>query len=549
MTANKTFSVFALSVLLAVFLVGFASALSLSASTSTITFSETVTSGTFTVTGDTNFNLTSPLETTIRDSNGDSLTIDLIPSGNTSDVTSIDFNVVAGDSSKLNLGLHETEFVITGVNASGSDTDSVIVTFEFEKGLHDLLEIPKTKISFDTLEGFGDNEDFWYPFDEVEVEFDVDNRGSWDIDDIEITACLYDVSDGRCILDEGDMDLTEDDFDLEAGEDITVKMTFLVDPEELETGNTDYILYIGAVGEIDDNSAGAPDGEDTGAAANFPDLEIRTDEEFVIVNDITITPNVLSCGETFELTADVWNVGDKDFEDDEVFLRIFNEELGINEVVEFNSGIDALDYEVISLLFEVPKDADEKTYGIRIIAYDDEDLESGDVYENSEDDEAEYVGLVTVKGNCIGSAGEVTISASLESEARAGRDLVVKATITNNANELRTLSVSAAEFSTFANSASADLNTIILGAGESGEVLLTLDVKGDASGEYVFYIETLSEGVVERQPVSVSIEPKAGFLGITGFAIEGNWPLYGLGLLNIILVVIIVIVAIRVARR
>ena len=51
------------------------------------------------------------------------------------------------------------------------------------------------------------------------------------------------------------------------------------------------------------------------------------------------------------------------------------------------------------------------------------------------------------------------------------------------------------------------------------------------------------------QPVSFNIEEKSGGFGITGGAINSdNWYLWGIGALNVILVVIIIIVAIRIAK-
>ena len=89
-----------------------------------------------------------------------------------------------------------------------------------------------------------------------------------------------------------------------------------------------------------------------------------------------------------------------------------------------------------------------------------------------------------------------------------------------------------------------------LTAGQSGKVTFTFKVNSGVSGEQSFYIEAVSEGQMAlRQPVSVSIQP-AGFLSsITGGAVSENAWVWGLGALNVVLILIIIIVAVRVMRK
>ncbi len=95
------------------------------------------------------------------------------------------------------------------------------------------------------------------------------------------------------------------------------------------------------------------------------------------------------------------------------------------------------------------------------------------------------------------------------------------------------------------NDVSLDQETVVLNAGESRNVEFTFDVRKDASGNYNFHIETVSsENQVERQPVSVSIEPQSAF----GFLDGPSLP-WLIGGLNLILIIIIIIVAVKVAKR
>jgi hypothetical protein len=88
-----------------------------------------------------------------------------------------------------------------------------------------------------------------------------------------------------------------------------------------------------------------------------------------------------------------------------------------------------------------------------------------------------------------------------------------------------------------------------LNAGESRDVLFTFDVKKGVSGSQTFLIELVSGDEVVKQSVSVNVESAKPFLGITGLVTNDNAYLWGIGILNIVLIVIIILVAVRIARR
>ncbi len=451
------------------------------------------------------------------------------------------------------------ETVLTATNETENESESLTLTFE-QTPFYDAGEDGRTEdldisdIDFNTIEGFGDDEDYWYPLDEVKIQFNVENKGDWDVEDIEIEACLWDEERGKCIFDEDDMDIDDDKFDLDEGDDKDVTLTLKVDADELKEGNNDYTFYIKAVGKIDDSHApDEVDGQETGDSDSQP-IEIITDDKFVIIDDIEFQPNSVSCGETVELTAKAWNVGDEDLDDDEVYVWIYNKELGIDEVVEFDSGIDAMDYKKISFSFETPKDVEEGTYKIKLIAYDDEDLDDSDIFKtNEEEDEASYFKTIEIKeGSCVVEP-QVSVFPSLESEVKAGGDLIVKATITNTGDELSLYKLNIANHDEWATLVNIEPSTIILDAGDSQDVLITFNINKDVSGDKLFNIEVLSDDeLVITQPVSVTVEEQPGFNlpGITGNLIsENNWYLWGIGALNVILILIIIIVALRVAKK
>ena len=392
-------------------------------------------------------------------------------------------------------------------------------------------------------DGFGKDED-WLLLDEVEVEIKVENKGlnEYDVDDISLEWGIAndDLTDWSIDFDE------IDEFDLKDDDDETFTITFKIDDDDLdmdldELSGLNYNLVVRATGVVDDDDDLLT--VDDTCAADFKEISIYEESNFVILDNIDM-PETLSCGETVTVTADVWNIGDRD--QDEVSVDIFGREsaLGFSKTIEVGD-MDAFDRQQISFAFTVPKNIDEKFYALTFEVND----EDGDIYENDfDEDTSKYTVPFKVEGSCGVSAEDVVISAHLESEAKEGEEMVIKATITNNGDELKTFTINAAEFAMWANLVSQDQSTLVLDSGQSKNVLFTFDINKDAVGTQTFFLELVSGDDVKRQPVSVNVEKSRSLLGITGFAIEGA-SLWGLGILNLVLIIIIIIVAVRIAKR
>ena len=381
------------------------------------------------------------------------------------------------------------------------------------------------------------NDDDWFLFEEIEVEIDVKNDGSFDVDDVEISWGLYDVSAGEWAIDFDE----EDEVNIKDGNTETFTVSFKVDDdfdvdlEDLSDDTDNYRLYVVAEGTIDDNDS-PDDGEKT-CAFDYEPATIIIENDFIVIGEVEM-PEKVQCGETVTVTADVWNVGSD--QQDEVVIEFFDRgnALGIGENIEVGD-IDEFDNQEVSFTFKVPKDAEEKSYQL-IFEISDED---GDVYENDfDDDESRFIVPFKVE-DCSAPVPDLTISAALDSEAKAGEKVVVRSTITNNEDGLRTFTISAAGFASWASSVEVSQTALALQEGESRVVTFTFEALEDASGTQTFFIEALSGDEVTRQPVSVLIEPRAG--GLFG---GDNLPL-AIGVLNVVLVIIIIFVAVRVARR
>ena len=261
----------------------------------------------------------------------------------------------------------------------------------------------------------------------------------------------------------------------------------------------------------------------------------------------------VQCGTDLQVLADVWNVGEDD--QDEVSVRIKNKELDLDEIIEIGD-IDAFENENLDTILRIPNDAVEKFYTLIFTVLD----EDHDIYENDYDeDESEFTLPLKVDGSCgttsagNGNVGGAAVFANLESESKAGEELVIKITVTNLGDDLTSYTLNAARYADWASSVNLDKTTLLLSSGSSENILFTFNVNEDASGEKEFDVEVLSGNeLIVKQPVSVLIEESAstGFLsGLTGNVVKGNAYLWGIGILNIVLVIIIVIVAIRISRK
>lgn len=387
-----------------------------------------------------------------------------------------------------------------------------------------------------SLVKFGDD-DAWFPLDDIEVEIRIENKGEEKIEDIEVEWGLWDTSSDEWVIELDD----EKDFDLKSDKEETLTISFNlegsldVDLDELSDGDhyRFYVIVNGYDNEVEDDIC----------ASDYEEIGIVIEDDFVVLSDFQF-PETVSCDSEVQIIADAWNIGDSD--QDDVYVRVFNTELGINQKVDVGD-INAFDHEDFNVILNIPEDAKEKIYSINFEVYDEDD----DIYENDfDDDKAEFHILLQVSGNC-GIKTDALVSASLESGGRAGEELVVKATIVNTGSDSSTYNLNAVGYSEWATSVDVNPSTILSNKGDSREVLFTFNVKKDVSGEKTFDIEVRSGGeLILTQPVSVMIEKAGGISGITGRVIGGsNLYLWGIGALNIILVIIIIIVAIRVARK
>lgn len=377
--------------------------------------------------------------------------------------------------------------------------------------------------------GYGkDNE--WLPLDEISIEIEVENNGDEKISDIVVEWGLYNEDTDNWVIEE-----EESDFNLGDGDKETLTLTFTLDDLDEFADEGDYTFYVWATGEDTET-------DENTCVKDSESIEMVIESDFVILSDLT-SIETASCGSEIQILADVWNIGEDDQEDVKVIA--YNSELGLNKEIKIGD-IDAFDNEPLEFAFQLPKTLEEKTYTIKFTVYD----EDNKVYQNDYDDDKSIKDIfLKVEGGC--SVAEASVSAALESGGQAGKPLIVKAIIKNIGDRTTNYMINAAGYGDWASSASLDKTSFTLDAEESEEVLITMNVNGDASGDKLFSLEILSENeLVVSQPVQVEITKKKGLFGGTGNVISGdNKYLWGIGIINVILIVLIIIIAIRIARK
>jgi hypothetical protein len=463
--------------------------------------------------------------------------------------------------SGFDFGFNEELSTLLKVTGSVSGVANKTVFFDVnedfcEEGCDNVGELKIKDLEYDLVEGEGDaDDDYFYPLDDIEIIFEVDNDGDWDIENIEITMCLYDVDTddvNDCVFDEDDFDLSEDDFDLDKGDDIEVVATLEIDPDELTAGNSDYKIFVSATGKIDDSDASdAIDGSVT-SASEVEEFEILTDSDYVVVDDFELSSDIVSCGSTIQISAKVWNVGKDDLDDDEVFVKVFSKALDIEEEFEFDRGIDSMDFEEITFTFDVPQDLiEKKTYYVEFSAFDDEDMGNNDYFENEDEDEAKYDFFFAVQdcggADVINDVNKPVVGAELISEdVVVGSEVLVKTTVTNPADTRDNFVVYVNGYESWAELVSVQPSVLDLGAGETGEVMIKF--KPTTSGVHVFNVRISSPNSNIVQDVSLNVEESPSIFSFGDFG-EGNVMYWIAAVLIVLIILLFLLIIILMIRR
>jgi len=527
----KSLNLFVFAILSFVILSSFASA-AITSNPTSLTFNDQYQSISFTInnTNPTNAASISPL--TISDGHGNNAVISF---NQTSIPASSSATIIATVSPV------DTNFAL-GKAFTGSllITDSVpannlTIPVSFQKIPSEYKSDNNLSVSIDDLNvenGFGKN-DQWFPLDEVSARIGVDNVGSNKIKDISVAYGLYDTDKGKWIFKD-----KASSFSLNEGIDKSITVNFkLEDLSKFNADNTNHYLFYTWV-------KGDDDGVLTSVTKSEP-IEMQFENNFLTLDNLVI-PTTAKCGESVQITADIANLGIDDQSD--AYIQLTNTQLGLDKKISIND-LNSLETESLDYTFTVPENSEEGTYSIGLVIHNYKNNVYTTDFNNKE---SRFIVPLQVSGGCT-LVPLASVSAKLDSEAKPGQELTVKATIVNIGPKMSTFNLDLSDYSQWASLVSMDRNFVTLNAGESQDVVIKLKANSDATGENKFNINLKQGSKILSQPVLVTIKNGFSFPNITGFFSKvssgNNFYLWGIGALNVILVLVIIFVAARVVRK
>lgn len=397
------------------------------------------------------------------------------------------------------------------------------------------------------IDNLGDGDDTeWELLDEIEIDVDVENLGNddEDVDDVIVEMGLFKSGDAKNYARDLDFTSSGDEEqelgDVDGGDEETLTFSFRV---PVDFDKEDYTLIFKAY----------PDGDEDETCVQSDNFQESIDvigeqdeENSVIAEDFTF-PVEAVCGETVSGSFTVFNIGDDDYKD-QIAVRIFSNELDVNEELIARGDFDEGDEETFDFAFVVPEGLADGFYRLNFQTFYDYDEDDNTYGESSEETFTHNIRIFGCDESTP-ETGSALISASLDSEANAGEELTVTATITNLASTQMNFVIDAVGYNSWANLASISDRTLLLAPGQSATTTITLNVNSDVSGAQSFDIEVTSAETnsVQTREVEVFIEGRRP--GITGAFIGGSGFIWAIAIINIVLIVLIIIVAIRLSRR
>jgi uncharacterized membrane protein len=408
-----------------------------------------------------------------------------------------------------------------------------------------------TSVKIDNA-GDGD-ENSWIYLDEVQIDVKVKNKGKEKVRDVTVELGLFD-SEGSNQIDELDFENADaEQFNIGSladGDSDTATFNFRV-PADFESGN--YKLAVKVYSDDVGESEECTDKSNDLSNDIYQTISVDTQDEkgkFIAFENTVISPSEATCGDTLTLTTDVYNIGDDD--EDQVKVNLKNTEMKLTDNFEITGGLDQGDKKTVTFEFVVPQGLQTKTYNLELSA--DYDYRSGSYRESSSESTKIPVKVLGCTPSTGGTGGTGTgsaaaITASLESEAVAGKQLVVKSTITNLQSQTGTFVVDASGYDSWATLSDISSRIVQVGAGQSKQVTFTFDVNSDVEGEESFTVEINPGNNAQLITKEVAVNIAAPAKTTPSFNFGENSYLWIIGIVNVVLIVLIIVVAVRISKR
>lgn len=450
----------------------------------------------------------------------------------------VNINLLSNMAS-LGLGLFTTNIEAKDISTGASGTISYSISNDF----CDNGNVNTSKVEIRDIEDVNsDHEWKWKPLDSIEVKAKIRNNVGSD-EDFVVELGIYDSIDKK-FIDIDDESTLEQDISLDDGDSETVTFTFEA-PTELEDSDGRYVVYIKSYVDGEENKyCNSYASKDVPSASSTSSLRIDRDSNDVILQDISV-PEIVSAGDTVRISATAHNIGKND--ETKVKVAIKNLQLGLDmETLPFSLDVD--DSDDASFSFVIPTTAQNGVYTLNLFTMF-KYKKSSDTYEKISSDTwtktIKVVGGTSQNASVSASSG---ITASLESEAKAGSDMSVTATIKNLGSSTATFIVDVKDYESWATLNSVSSRLFTLSAGESKDVKLSFAVSKNVSGEQTFTIESRAGTNVETKEVAVTIA-EGSVLSSLANSLGGKTILWIIGIINVILIVLIIVLAVRIFRR
>ena len=342
-------------------------------------------------------------------------------------------------------------------------------------------------------------------------------------------------------------DLDDEEIDLGSIDDDdedTAMFTFTV-PADFEDDNYKLVIktYSDDLGQDMECSSESNDLSDN--LFESIDGEREEDEErHIIFDNIKVSPNPAQCSEKIQITGELFNIGDEDYED-QVRVTMFSEGLGINTEKTVREDFDQGDSELVDFEFDVPATTEEKLYTIEFRTfydYDDDD----DSYDEVSDEK--FTTSIRIAGNCNIQNTNVAITANLDSEtpeAVPGKQVIINSKLRNTGDVATSYTVSVLGNSEWSSVSSIEPKIVNLLPGESRDVSIALTINEDATGDKELTIRANYDGKTTDQRIVLTIgDGKMAPADLGPFVnhLRDNWFIYLIILVNLVLIIAIILV-------
>ena len=328
-----------------------------------------------------------------------------------------------------------------------------------------------------------------------------------------------------------DIEATSSEFTVEPG--VSYKKTLTLDiPSDLDVSDSnDYTLYV----EVYDS--------DDSERESYSLFAERTNHYLNIVD--VLYDSSIDAGETSSVEVRVENLGDSKEEDIKVEASLGDLDSTaeyINELAAYEEdNEDEESSDSVMLQLSVPQGTESGYYDLTIkVSYNrghDDVEETYKVWVNGEES-----GSSSSSESSSSDEAKTTISLSSTSiDGTEGKDSTFTLTFTNTGTESQTYTVTVNGEDQWASS-DVSPSSVIVGAGESQEVTVTMSPKEASEGNQDFSIQILDTdgNLVKDISMTMSVDKDSSFFGNTGSALKVGF---------IILIVLIIIIGLIVAFR